>query len=66
MLPMSEFVFPFPVLVCDTGGTNVRFAVQAAPDAPLGPIVHLVTDDYPGLPEAIEAAAPKLRRARAR
>ena len=28
--------------------------------APLGPIVHLITDDYPGLPEAIEAAAPKL------
>ncbi len=25
-----------------------------------GRIVHLITDDYPGLPEAIEAAAPKL------
>src|SRR5208337_752024 len=33
---------------------------QAEPVAPLGGIVHLVTDDYPGLPEAIEAAAPKL------
>ena len=57
---MSDTVFPFPVLVCDTGGTNVRFAVHAEPVAPLGGIVHLVTDDYPGLPEAIEAAAPKL------
>src|SRR5271166_113949 len=60
MLPMSDTVFPFPVLVCDTGGTNVRFAVQAEPGAALGPIVHLITDDYPGLPEAIEAAAPKV------
>jgi glucokinase len=57
---MSEFAFPFPVLVCDTGGTNVRFALQREPDAPLGPVVHLKTDDYTGLPEAIEAAAPKL------
>ncbi len=54
------FPFPFPVLVCDTGGTNVRFALGPAPGAALGPIVHLITDDYPGLPEAIEAAAPKL------
>src|ERR1039458_497261 len=57
---MSEFAFPFPVLVCDVGGTNVRLALQAAPDAPLGGVVHLKTRDYPGLVEAIEAAAPKL------
>jgi len=57
---MSEFAFPFPVLVCDTGGTNVRFALAKEPGARLGEIVHLRTDDYPGLPEAIEAAAPRL------
>jgi glucokinase len=57
---MSDIVFPFPVLVCDTGGTNVRFALSDKPGAPLGPIVHLVTDDYPGLPEAIEAARARL------
>jgi glucokinase len=57
---MSGFVFPFPVLVCDTGGTNVRFALVGAPDELLGPIVHLITDEYQGLPEAIEAATPKL------
>jgi glucokinase len=57
---MSDFTFPYPVLVCDTGGTNVRFALAAKPGAPLGPIVHLATHDYPGLPEAIEAARPKL------
>ena len=43
-------VFPYPVLVCDTGGTNVRFALSPEPGAPLGPVVHLATDDYPGLP----------------
>jgi glucokinase len=57
---MSAFAFPFPVLVCDTGGTNVRFAPVAEPGARLGDIVHLRTGDYPGLPEAIEAAIPKL------
>jgi glucokinase len=57
---MSEFAFPFPVLVCDTGGTNVRFAPIQEPGAGLGEVVHLRTGDYPGLAEAIEAAAPKL------
>ena len=33
---MSDFAFPFPVLVCDTGGTNVRFALQPEPGARLG------------------------------
>jgi glucokinase len=57
---MTEFAFPFPLLVCDTGGTNVRFALVTEPGAPLSGPVHLRTDDYPGLAEAIEAAAPTL------
>jgi glucokinase len=57
---MSDFVFPYPVLVCDTGGTNVRFSLVIEPGAPLGPVIHLITDDYPGLPDAVEAAIPKL------
>ena len=57
---MSNFAFPFPALVCDTGGTNVRFALVSEPGGPLSPIVHLQTGDYPGLAEAIEAAVPKL------
>jgi glucokinase len=57
---MTEFAFPFPALVCDTGGTNVRFALVGEPGAPLSEIVHLRTGDYPGLAEAIEAAIPKL------
>ena len=57
---MSATSFPFPIFVCDTGGTNVRFALKAAPDAPLGAAVHLKTHDYRALSEAIEAAAAKL------
>lgn len=57
---MTEFTFPFPALVCDTGGTNVRFALVSEPGASLSDIVHLRTGDYPGLAEAIEAAVPKL------
>ena len=57
---MTDFTFPFPALVCDTGGTNVRFALVHEPGGRLSDIVHLHTGDYPGLAEAIEAAAPKL------
>jgi glucokinase len=57
---MTQFVFPFPALVCDTGGTNVRFALVSEPGGPLSDIVHLRTGDYPGLAEAIEAAVAKL------
>ncbi|HEV3045542.1 MAG TPA: glucokinase [Roseiarcus sp.] len=57
---MSEVSFPYPVFVCDTGGTNVRFAAVAAAGAPLGEVVHLKTGDYPGLAEALEAASAKI------
>ena len=57
---MSEFEFPFPVLVCDVGGTNVRFSMSAAPGAPLGASVHRQTRDFPGLAEAIEASVVEL------
>ena len=57
---MTNFVFPFPALVCDTGGTNVRFALVSEPGASLSDIIHLHTGDYPGLAEAIEAAVPRL------
>src|ERR1700754_4705460 len=57
---MTDFAFPFPALVCDTGGTNVRFALVNEPGGRLSEIVHLHTGDYPGLAEAIEAAVPKL------
>ncbi|MGC2782422.1 MAG: glucokinase [Roseiarcus sp.] len=57
---MTEFTFPLPALVCDTGGTNVRFALVTEAGVGLSEIVHLRTGDYSGLAEAIEAAVPKL------
>jgi glucokinase len=57
---MNDFVIPFPVAVVDVGGTNARFALKPAPDAPLGAAVHLKTHDYPGLVEAAEAAVASL------
>ena len=62
--PMTEFSFSFPALVCDTGGTNVRFAVVSEPGGDLSDIIHLHTGDYPGLAEAIEAAVPNSGRGR--
>jgi len=57
---MSDFTFPFPVLVCDVGGTNVRFSMQSEPDALLGEVTHRKTNDFPGLVEAIEDAIPDI------
>jgi glucokinase len=57
---MTDFPFPFPALVADIGGTNVRLALKLEPEAALGAAVHLKTWDYAGLAEAIEAAVPDL------
>ncbi|MGH6823981.1 MAG: glucokinase [Methylocella sp.] len=48
--------FPFPVLICDIGGTNARFALVPAPGAPLAPGPHLKTKDFPGLEDAVAEA----------
>jgi glucokinase len=47
--------FPFPVLLCDIGGTNARFALVPAPSAPLEAGPHLKTKDFPGLADALAA-----------
>ena len=47
--------FPFPVLICDIGGTNARFALVPAPGAPLETGPHLKTKDFPGLEDALAA-----------
>jgi glucokinase len=52
--------FPFPVLLCDIGGTNARFAFVAAPGAPLELGPHLKTKDFPGLEEALIPAFSEL------
>ena len=49
--------FPYPVAVCDVGGTNCRISIQDAAGAPLRPLPHQLTADHPGLGEAIQAAA---------
>ncbi len=49
-------LFPFPIAVCDVGGTNCRISIQHAPDEPLQPLTHVLVGDYPGLGEAIRAA----------
>jgi glucokinase len=52
--------FPFPVLVCDIGGTNVRFALVEAPGTPLEARPHLKTKNFPGLEEALAAVCATL------
>ncbi len=49
-------LFPYPVVVCDVGGTNCRVAIQEQPGAPLRGFPHLLTGDFPGLGEAVLAA----------
>lgn len=48
--------FPFPVAMCDVGGTNCRVAVKDDRDAPARVVAHLKTADYPGLAEAVAHA----------
>jgi glucokinase len=50
--------FPFPVLLCDIGGTNVRVAEARAPGEAAGAPVHTETGQYAGLAEAFESMAP--------
>ena len=52
--------FPFPVVVCDVGGTNCRVAVKQGPDAPARVLDYLKTADFDGLAPAV---APATREA---
>lgn len=47
--------FPFPVVVCDVGGTNCRVAAQASAGAPLLLLGSLKTSDFAGLGHAIQS-----------
>ncbi len=49
--------FPFPVVVCDVGGTNCRVAVKMHPEAPTETIAMLKTGDFEGLGEAVAFAS---------
>lgn len=46
--------FPYPLLVCDIGGTNVRIAAIDEPGAPLGPVAKYKTARFPGFAECVE------------
>lgn len=48
--------FPHPILVCDVGGTNVRFAACAAPGDRLRPVTAGRTESFAGLGDAASAA----------
>jgi glucokinase len=52
--------FPYPVLVCDIGGTNARFASVPAEGAPLEAGPHLKTKDFSGLEDALAAVFARL------
>lgn len=49
--------FAFPVLLADIGGTNARFAVVDAPDAPWRDLGHTPSRDFPDPLSAIRAVA---------
>ncbi|HUB65609.1 MAG TPA: glucokinase [Methylocella sp.] len=52
--------FPYPVLICDIGGTNARFAVAPEAGEPLAAGPHLKTRDYAGLEEALAEVFARL------
>lgn len=49
--------FPFPLLVCDVGGTNLRVAVARAPGETPRLVLKTPTSAHAGLPAALAAAA---------
>jgi glucokinase len=49
---IPQVQIPFPILVCDIGGTNVRSSFVEAPGGPLEALPARRTDDFPGLAEA--------------
>jgi glucokinase len=49
--------FPFPVLLCDIGGTNVRVAFARAPGEALGAPLHAETHEHAGLAAALACMA---------
>lgn len=58
--------FPYPILVSDIGGTNVRLAEVAAPGGLLGPVSKFKTADFPGFAECVEYALAETGASRPR
>ncbi len=53
--PNAKIPRPFPRLLADVGGTNARFAWQAAPGAPIGDGRVLPCAKHPTLQAAMHA-----------
>jgi glucokinase len=47
--------FPYPLLVADVGGTNARFSLRTAPDAPEAATARVATAAFPGFVEAVRS-----------
>ncbi|MDB5544577.1 MAG: glucokinase [Hyphomicrobiales bacterium] len=56
--------FPYPLLVCDIGGTNVRIAAVDEPGGPLGRVAKYKTAAFPGFSECVEHALRETGAAR--
>ncbi len=52
--------FPFPVLLCDTGGTNARFSLVRTKDARPEHGIDLKTHNFPAFEDALSAALSSL------
>lgn len=53
--PIETPPIPFPVLIADIGGTNVRFAILSQPHSPLREFPTIQTTDYPDFHSAATA-----------
>jgi glucokinase len=59
--PSGEPVlFPHPLLLCDIGGTNVRYSISAEPGAPAVFLNRAKTHAFPGLAQATRALLGEL------
>ncbi len=52
--PKAAPALPFPVLIGDIGGTNARFALIPAHDAPLEDFESVPTEGFPDIESAVE------------
>jgi glucokinase len=57
---VSGLEFPYPVLLCDAGGTNVRFSLTPSKSARPGQALNLKTADYPAFDDTLTAVLARL------
>jgi glucokinase len=62
----DQLEFPYPLLVCDIGGTNVRIAAVGEPGGAIGAMAKYKTAAFPGFSECVEHALHETGAARPR